>query len=73
MPVEFFVYSRTTHITKREVVYCGQPLFFSGKTGIRTLEPRKGLTVFETAPFDHSGIFPMVNFRFAGAKIDIFS
>ena len=31
-----------------------------GKTGIRTLEPRKGLTVFETAPFDHSGIFPMV-------------
>ena len=31
-----------------------------GKTGIRTLEPRKGLTVFETAPIDHSGIFPKV-------------
>ena len=34
MPVEFFVYSRTTHITKREVVHSKQPLFFSGKTGI---------------------------------------
>ena len=37
---------------------------YCGKTGIRTLEPRKGLTVFETAPFDHSGIFPMVVFSF---------
>lgn len=33
----------------------------------------KGLTVFETAPFDHSGIFPMVVIRFAGAKIALFS
>ena len=29
-----------------------------GKTGIRTLGTRKGTTVFETAPIDHSGIFP---------------
>lgn len=29
-----------------------------GKTGIRTLGTRKGTTVFETAPFDRSGIFP---------------
>ena len=34
---------------------------YCGKTGIRTLEPRKGLTVFETAPFDHSGIFPKIS------------
>lgn len=32
--------------------------FLSGKTGIRTLGTRKGTTVFETAPIDHSGIFP---------------
>lgn len=32
-------------------VYCG-------KTGIRTLGTRKGTTVFETVPIDHSGIFP---------------
>ena len=31
---------------------------FCGKTGIRTLGSRKGTTVFETAPIDHSGIFP---------------
>ena len=30
-----------------------------GKTGIRTLGARKGTTVFETAPIDHSGIFPV--------------
>ena len=46
---------------------------YCGKTGIRTLEPRKGLTVFETAPFDHSGIFPMVYFCFAGANLALFS
>ena len=33
---------------------------FSGKTGIRTLGTRKGTTVFETVPIDHSGIFPLV-------------
>ena len=29
-----------------------------GETGIRTLGPREGTTVFETAPFDHSGTSP---------------
>ena len=36
------------------------PLNVCGETGIRTLEPRKRLTVFETAPIDHSGISPRV-------------
>ena len=31
-----------------------------GKRGIRTLGTRKGTTVFETVPIDHSGIFPRV-------------
>ena len=30
-----------------------------GKKGIRTLGTRKSTTVFETAPIDHSGIFPV--------------
>ena len=29
-----------------------------GDAGIRTLGTRKGSTVFETAPFDHSGTSP---------------
>ena len=29
-----------------------------GETGIRTLGTREGTTVFETAPFDHSGTSP---------------
>ena len=29
-----------------------------GETGIRTLGAREGTTVFETAPFDHSGTSP---------------
>ncbi len=29
-----------------------------GEAGIRTLGTRKGSTVFETAPFDHSGTSP---------------
>ncbi len=33
---------------------------YCGKTGIRTLGTRKGTTVFETVPFDHSGIFPIL-------------
>lgn len=32
-----------------------------GKTGIRTLGPLARTTVFETAPFDRSGIFPGLN------------
>ncbi len=32
--------------------------FFSGEAGIRTLGPASWSTVFETAPFDHSGTSP---------------
>ena len=32
-----------------------------GEGGIRTLGTRKGTTVFETAPFDHSGTSPHEN------------
>ena len=46
---------------------------FGGKTGIRTLGARKRTTVFETAPIDHSGIFPYITrgrtCRFVGAKV----
>ena len=35
-------------------------LVFCGRTGIRTLGSRKGTTVFETAPIDHSGILPVI-------------
>ena len=45
---------------------CG--LLFCGKTGIRTLGTRKGTTVFETVPIDHSGIFPRVLHR-KGTKV----
>lgn len=33
----------------------------SGKTGIRTLDTVTCITVFETAPFGHSGIFPLID------------
>ncbi len=55
--------------------------FCCGKTGIRTLEPRKRLTVFETAPFGHSGIFPIMAhfvlqtslcFKISNAKVTIY-
>ena len=36
----------------------GKAFIVCGKTGIRTLGTRKGTTVFETVPIDHSGIFP---------------
>ncbi len=32
--------------------------YYGGETGIRTLGTREGSTVFETAPFDHSGTSP---------------
>ena len=46
----------------------GTPLMFcvvlhmwsGGEGGIRTLGTRKGSTVFETAPFDHSGTSPQM-------------
>lgn len=37
-----------------------QDIFLSGgEEGIRTLGTRKSTTVFETAPFDHSGTSPL--------------
>lgn len=36
------------------------PFFVCGEWGIRTLGTRKSTTVFETAPFDHSGNSPFV-------------
>ena len=49
---------------KEEPVYLGIQgklvFIISGRTGIRTLGSRKGTTVFETAPIDHSGILPLV-------------
>ena len=50
--------------------YKSTTLFACGKRGIRTLGTRKGTTVFETVPIDHSGIFPMV-YYFRGAKVAV--
>ena len=33
-----------------------------GERGIRTLDTRKGITIFETVAFDHSAISPLVMF-----------
>ena len=56
-------------IRRKLLTHSGLKLIFSGKTGIRTLGTRKGTTVFETVPIDHSGIFP----RVCGAKLVIVS
>ena len=42
----------------QNLVNKGVALLLGGKRGIRTLGTRKGTTVFETVPIDHSGIFP---------------
>ena len=45
----------------QQVSICFRDILFEktgGETGIRTLGPREGTTVFETAPFDHSGTSP---------------
>lgn len=47
-------------IRRKLLTHSGLKLIFSGKTGIRTLGARKGTTVFETAPIDHSGILPVI-------------
>ena len=49
-------------------MWCG------GETGIRTLGTLTGSTVFETAPFDHSGTSPrrgssVVGFSLAGVGL----
>ena len=44
---------------RRKLLICsGFNCLIGGKAGIRTLGTRKGTTVFETAPIDHSGTFP---------------
>ena len=43
---------------------------YGGETGIRTLGTRKGTTVFETAPFDHSGTSPQ-KFRFCSLSVSL--
>ena len=48
--------------------YKSTTLFACGKRGIRTLGTRKGTTVFETVPIDHSGIFP---WSFTATKLQI--
>jgi hypothetical protein len=45
------------------------PLEIGGEGGIRTLEGIAPLTVFETAPFDHSGTSPKVVFGAWGAAL----
>lgn len=42
-----------------------------GETGIRTLGTRKGTTVFETAPIDHSGISPLVEKGCKGRNLQL--
>ncbi len=64
----FVKMSKLKHPTLHIVFYCKTGCLFlkyltfnkcfSGETGIRTLGARKGTTVFETAPIDHSGISP---------------
>ena len=49
--------------TKNKLQVVDLQLVFCGKAGIRTLGTRKGTTVFETAPIDHSGTFPRVMLR----------
>ena len=44
--------------------------FFAERQGFEPWVPEKGTTVFETAPIDHSGIFPFSHFD--GAKISFF-
>jgi hypothetical protein len=49
-------------IKKRFPPFGGNPLI-GGETGIRTLGSLARTTVFETAPFDRSGISPLFLFR----------
>ena len=41
-----------------DLLHSDKSLKNGGEGGIRTLGTRKGTTVFETAPFDHSGTSP---------------
>ena len=46
-----------------------------GERGIRTLDTREGITIFETVAFDHSAISPLVmssNIALVFAKVKFF-
>ena len=45
-------------LTQKNLISTILMRFFSGEAGIRTLGPASWSTVFETAPFDHSGTSP---------------
>ena len=47
--------------TNKEVAFAKASATEGGKRGIRTLGTVARTTVFETVPFDHSGIFPFSN------------
>ena len=66
----FYYYEKAKMFAKFEFEFERyQAIDGNGKRGIRTLGTRKGTTVFETVPIDHSGIFPMV-YYFRGAKVE---
>ena len=48
--------------SKQKEQYLSQILLFlfGGERGIRTLDTREGITIFETVAFDHSAISPLV-------------
>ena len=52
-------YARISKFFIEILLMCINLLIVSGKSGIRTLGARKSTTVFETAPIDHSGNFPV--------------
>ena len=62
----------TNKKTKKEqelYLYATTLALGGGKTGIRTLDTVTCITVFETAPFGHSGIFPLL-FRNCECKVN---
>ena len=66
--------SRYTIVPQTKFTVCREIfgwLIKSGERGIRTLGARERTTVFETAPFDHSGISPgtkIMKFGSSGKK-----
>ena len=68
----FFNYEFLTKLRRLKVPVITFQVFFCGERGIRTLGPLMRSTVFETAPFDHSGISPVI-ISFLKNKSDFFS
>jgi hypothetical protein len=52
-----------TAVTVYTEVWNNRNSIKSGEAGIRTLGPREGSTVFETAPFNRSGTSPLLDRR----------